>query len=369
MKLKLRVLLTCVVTSILVMACGTAADDMETENVSIEKEETNIVTSSNENTEDVAAQLEEAEPSEEELELLEWQNYLMPNVEDSLNVRIEPSAEAELAGKLERGDRAVVLENNGEWTKIESGKLIGYVKNEYCLYAADALAFAKENCDTVATTISDGLRVREEMNTESKIVKQLEEGDKLVVDVNAATEDGWVAVKSEDSTYYVSGDYVTVSLEIGTGITIEEIEEIRRAEEEAKARAAAEAVKKAAQQTSNEAVAASVDDLTLLASIIYCEAGGECYETQLAVGAVIRNRMISSAYPNTVRDVIYQKGQFGPVNSGKLARVISQGKATASCYQAAQDALNGADNTGGCLFFNDYSSSRSGVIIGNMIFW
>ena len=83
-----------------------------------------------------------------ELELQEWQNYMMPNVEQYLNVRVEPSIEAGIAGKLEKGDRATVLEVGAEWTKIESGNLIGYVSNPYCLYGADALAYAKANCRT-----------------------------------------------------------------------------------------------------------------------------------------------------------------------------------------------------------------------------
>ena len=91
----------------------------------------------------------------------------MADIEDSLNVRVEPDAEADLAGKLEKGDRATVLEIGEEWTKIESGELVGYVKNEYCIYGMEALAYAKANCDTIATTMTEGLRIRAEMNTSS----------------------------------------------------------------------------------------------------------------------------------------------------------------------------------------------------------
>lgn len=368
MKLKFRVLSVCLVLSFLVMACGSAADDIDTQTVEVEKEDTSAVIISTESM-DVQEVVVEAELTQEEKEQLEWQNYMMADIEDSLNVRTEPSIEAELAGKLEKGDRATVLEIGEEWTKIESGELVGYVKNEFCIYGLEALAYAKENCDTIATTMVEGLRIREEMNTESRIMKRLEEGDKMVVDITAAVEDGWVAVIHKDKTCYVSAEYVEVALSVGTGATMEEIEEARRKEEEAKKKAE-EAKKQAeAQRAANEAAAANVDDLTLMAAIIYCEAGAEPYETQLAVGAVIMNRVESIGYPNTLHGVIYQRGQFGPARTGKLARIIAQGRATASCYQAAQAALNGEDNTGGCLRFNDHNGTRSGLVLGGMIFW
>lgn len=371
MKLKFRILSVCLILSFLIMACGSAADDLDTESVSVEKEDTNVVTSPTEDTEAGDAEEVVAEPelTQEEKEQLEWQKYMMADVEDYLNVRTEPDAESELAGKLEKGDYGIILEIGPEWTKMESGELVGYVKSEYCIYGLDALAYAKENFDTIATATTEGLRVRKEMSTESKIMKRLEEGDTLVVDTAAEVEDGWVAVKYKDDTCYVSAEYVSVSLDIGTGLTMEQIEEIRRAEEEAKAAAEAARQAAAAQQAAEAAAAANVDDLTLLAAIIYCEAGAEPYETQLAVGAVIVNRVQSVGYPNTLHDVIYQRGQFGPARSGKLARVISQGKASSSCYQAAQEALNGADNTGGCLYFNDHNGARAGVVIGGMVFW
>jgi spore germination cell wall hydrolase CwlJ-like protein len=111
-------------------------------------------------------------------------------------------------------------------------------------------------------------------------------------------------------------------------------------------------------------VSAGADDLTLLAAIIECEAGGESYECQLAVGAAVINRVKSSSYPNSISGVIYQKGQFGPASSGKLARKLS-GRISSSCYSAAQEAMSGVDNTGGCTSFNDHGS---GISIGNMKF-
>ena len=307
----------------------------------------------------------------EEEEQIDWTNSLMADVEDALNVRTEPDAESDLAGKLEKGDCATVLEKGDEWTKIESGELVGYVKNEYCLYGEEALAFAKENCDTVAICNAEGLRIRQEMHTDSKIMKRLEEGDKVVVDTEAEVEDGWVAVVYKDKVCYVSAEYVTVTLDIGTGMTMAEIEEIRKQEEAAKNKDKGGGSGGGSSQPSapSSDIAREVDDLTLMAAIIYCEAGAEPYETQVAVGAVIMNRVRSVGYPNTLYDVIYQRGQFGPARTGKLVRVIQQGKASSSCYSAAQEALNGVDNTGGCLHFNDYNGTREGIIFGGMVFW
>ena len=132
------------------------------------------------------------------------------------------------------------------------------------------------------------------------------------------------------------------------------------------AKEAAKAAKesKKTETTQGEAVSAGADDLTLLAAIIECEAGGESYECQLAVGAAVINRVKSGSYPNSISGVIYQKGQFGPASSGKLARKLS-GRISSSCYSAAQEAMSGVDNTGGCTSFNDHGS---GISIGNMKF-
>ena len=92
-------------------------------------------------------------------------------------------------------------------------------------------------------------------------------------------------------------------------------------------------------------------DRYLLANLIYCEAGGEPYNGQVAVGAVVMNRVLSSVFPNTVTGVIYQSKQFSPVASGRLALALAEGKATASCYQAADEAMKGSTNVGNCVYF------------------
>ena len=92
-------------------------------------------------------------------------------------------------------------------------------------------------------------------------------------------------------------------------------------------------------------------DRYLLANLIYCEAGAEPYNGQVAVGSVVINRVLSSVYPDTVTGVIYQSGQFSPVASGRLALALSEGRATASCYQAADEVMGGTTNVGSCVYF------------------
>ncbi len=332
--------------------------------VTIEAEEVEVVTTSVEET----VRTKQPKLSQEELA---WKKSLMANVEDSLNVRAEASEDAAVVGSLYKGSKAEVMEKGAEWTKIKSGNVEGYVKNDYCVYGPEALQLAKEVCNTMATSLTDGLRIREEMSTEGNVATVLDKGESIKVDTTAVTDGAWVAVVYNSKTCYVSAEYVDVELKTVKALTVEEQEEIRRAEEEAK-RKAEEAKKaqqaKKAKRVQGEAVSASVDEVTLLAAIIQCEAGGEKYEGQVAVGAVVMNRVKSSKFPNTIEGVIYQKGQFTPVKSGALAKRLS-GTIKQSCYDAAREALAGVDNTGGALYFRMKNLGRTGLEIGCHVFY
>lgn len=109
------------------------------------------------------------------------------------------------------------------------------------------------------------------------------------------------------------------------------------------------------------AAAASADDTSLLAALIYCEAGNQSYEGMVAVGAVVLNRVASPSFPSTIHDVIYQSGQFTPAYSGALASALANGVPSA-CYDAAAAALNGENPVGGALYFN--TGSGKGTKIG-----
>ncbi len=90
----------------------------------------------------------------------------------------------------------------------------------------------------------------------------------------------------------------------------------------------------------------------LMAAIIFCEAGNQSYQGKVAVGSVIMNRISSSRFPNSLQGVVYQRGQFTPAMTGKLGRVLASGNIPQSCYDAADDAMNGAKPLGNVLFFN-----------------
>lgn len=335
----------------------------------------NAVTVEKENVEMVAA-AQDAQPQLTQ-EQQEWQTKLMPKVEESLNVRAQADEQSDIVGKLYKGSVADIVENDGTWAHIKSGNVDGYVNVSYCVTGTDALNYAYDTCGEIATVNTDGLRVRETANTNSKALAVADQGKTYQVDRAVQATDGWIAVVCDSQTGYIAADYATRSLNTRVGITIEEEQaqiaaqkeaERKAAEEKATAEAAKAAKKntssKKAETTQGEAVSAGADDLTLLAAIIECEAGGESYECQLAVGAAVINRVKSSSYPNSISGVIYQKGQFGPASSGKLARKLS-GRISSSCYSAAQEAMSGVDNTGGCTSFNDHGS---GISIGNMKF-
>ena len=92
----------------------------------------------------------------------------------------------------------------------------------------------------------------------------------------------------------------------------------------------------------------STSDLQLMARAINGEARGESYEGQVAVGAVILNRVKSSQFPNTIAGVIYQSGAFTAVADGQINAPIDE---NSTVYKAAQDAMNGWDPTGGCIYY------------------
>lgn len=97
---------------------------------------------------------------------------------------------------------------------------------------------------------------------------------------------------------------------------------------------------------SKEVVNITNDDLLLLSKLVTGEARGESYKGQVAVAAVVINRVKDSRFPNTIRDVIYQKNAFSVINDGSINM-----KPTESAYKAVQDALYGMDPTSESIYF------------------
>ena len=172
--------------------------------------------------------------------------------------------------------------------------------------------------------------------------------------------------KEEDTNTHAAAVAISQDLIASTQEMAQEQQQIieeniaKKEEEERIAREKAE--QEAREQAEREAREAYVRaNQELMASIIYCEAGNQPYEGQVAVGAVIMNRVKSGSYPNSIEEVIYQSGQFGPAATGWLNRVRSSKGYSQTALQAAVDALNGSNPIGSCLYFDQ---GGSGMKIG-----
>ena len=112
----------------------------------------------------------------------------------------------------------------------------------------------------------------------------------------------------------------------------------------------------------------SDSDLDLMTTIIYCEVRGESYKCQLAVGSVVANRVKSSQFPNTIKGVIYQSGQFSPVASGTFAYYLANPGTDNydSCRKAAKKILSGV-TTNDFLYFRSNASAQAAGITGTVI--
>ncbi len=293
-------------------------------------------------------------------EILPQSNLVMAKVNEYVNIRQEADQDAEKVGVLYKDCGGDILEKNNEWTKIKSGDVTGWIKNEYLYFGKEAEEVAKDVGVLTAYANTETLRVREEPSLEAGIVGLLANGQA----VEAIAEEGdWVRVSYEGTTGFVSSEYVRVEFGIDTA---ESMEAIREREEAQRARAAAEAEAKRVQQ--KEAVFATASELDILAALIQCEAGGEPYEGQVAVGAVVMNRVRNGGYPNSITEVIYASGQFVPASGGRMESLILNKTTKASCVQAAQEAINGACNVGDALHFRR-NNGRPGLVIGNHVFW
>lgn len=108
--------------------------------------------------------------------------------------------------------------------------------------------------------------------------------------------------------------------------------------------------------TSTNTEATGTNMVELLARLINGESRGEPYVGQVAVGAVIMNRVKSADFPNTIAGVIYQKGQFSCINDGQFDVAIDE---NSTVYKAAQEAMNGSDPTNGALYFYNPNKTKS----------
>ena len=109
--------------------------------------------------------------------------------------------------------------------------------------------------------------------------------------------------------------------------------------------------------SASKGAGAASGDVYLLAQCIYSESRGEPYKGQVAVGAVVLNRVKSSAFPNSIAGVVYQRGAFSAVDDGQINLTPDN-----TAIKAAKDAMNGWDPTGGCLFYYNPSKTSNAWI-------
>lgn len=296
----------------------------------------------------------EITPQEEENDGDEVGSLVMANVQNALNVRSEASEDASKVGKLYKDCGGIILERRDGWTKLQSGNIIGWASDEYLLFGEDARELANDVGRMMATIDTETLRVRTEPGTDAGVLGLLPKGD--IVEVLSKDDNGWVCIDYEGADGYVSEEYVVLDFQIDSGETMEEIRIREEAEAEAK------------RHVNYGAYTTDADTTMLLAALIQCEAGCESYEGQVAVGAVVMNRVRSGAYPNSIHGVIYASGQFTPALNGKVNTVYESGNIKSSCIQAAGDALAGVSNVGDCTHFRR-NDGRDGIVIGNHVFY
>lgn len=307
-----------------------------------------------------------ADGAEEESEAEEEYTFVMTNVQSTLNIRAEAGEDAPIIGRMYADCYGEILEQGDGWTLLRSGSVVGWAKNDYLLFDEEAQEALSQVGRWTATANESGLRIRKEASTDSGVYALLAQGD--IVDIYEDLGE-WLKVAYDGREGYVSAEYVTVDLLCATGETMQEITEREAAEAEARRRAQEDAAARRAALSEEQAnVEANYSDLQLLAALIWCEAGNQTYEGQLAVGAVVMNRVNHPAYPNTISGVIYAPGQFTPAMTGRVAKALQRGVPD-SCTQAAMEAMSGVSNVGGVLHFNVKTIRSSDLIIGDHAFW
>lgn len=149
-----------------------------------------------------------------------YTNLGIANVDNNLNVRAAAAEDGKLVGKLPKNAACEVLDNDGTWAHIRSGNVEGYVSMEYLFTGIPAKRKAEELAVTMATVTTDSLKVRAEASTDSEVITLVPSGEELEV---VSVEGDWVKVNLDDEEVFVSAEYVEVSSELATAITMTEL--------------------------------------------------------------------------------------------------------------------------------------------------
>ena len=298
------------------------------------------------------------------------------DAKDMLDIHAEANRASAVVGQVMEDGHVAILAKYNDWVQIQAGEIAGWVPAENLVeteisneeaVAANEQVIAER---TGATASEDEFFAEEEVQQDETAALQAEASEAVqneIEEVQTAEE----AARLEAEAQAKAAAEEAAQLEAEA--QAKAAEEAARLEAEAQAKAAAEEAARLEAEAQQAALAAqtaaiSAEELKLLANIIYCEAGSESYVGKVAVGNVIMNRVKSASQPNTITEVVYAKGQFSPVRNGSLQRALSSDKADAACYQAAIEALAGAQPVGGKLFFRR-NNGRSGQVIGHHVFY
>ena len=301
------------------------------------------------------------------------------DAKDMLDIHAEANTASAVIGQVMEDGHVAILAKYNDWVQIQAGEIAGWVPAENLVeteisneeaVAANEQVIAER---TGATASEDEFFAEEEVQQDETAALQAEASEAAqneIEEVQAAEEAARIEAEAQAKAA------VEEAARIEAEAQAKAAEEAARLEAEAQAKAAAEEAARIEAEAQQAALAAqtaqtaaiSAEELKLLANIIYCEAGSESYVGKVAVGNVIMNRVKSASQPNTITEVVYAKGQFSPVRNGSLQRALSSDKADAACYQAAIEALAGAQPVGGKLFFRR-NNGRSGQVIGHHVFY
>ena len=267
--------------------------------------------------------------------------------------------------------QAKVLENSGRWMKVQVGDITGWVESEHLTDGSDTLDdIAPVNPEE---TQNPGDTEEQTEQTQDLQTEETHPADTAAQDrMSESSSDGADSAAEDNSAAEEAARKAAEEAQKAAEEAARKAaEEAQKAAEEA-ARIAAEQAQAAAVQAAQQAVIAqsgvTPQDVELLAALIQCEAGGEPYVGQVAVGSVVMNRVEAAEHPSSIPDVIYAAGQFSPVRNGSLSRTLSTGDISQSCRQAAIEALAGSEPVGDKLYFRRVNG-RHGQVIGNHVFY
>ena len=300
------------------------------------------------------------------------------DAKDMLDIHAEANRASAVVGQVMDDGHVAILAKYNDWVQIQAGEIAGWVPAENLVeteisneeaVAANEQVIAER---TGATASEDEFFAEEEVQQDETAALQAEASEAVqneIEEVQTAEEaarlEAEAQAKAAEEAARLEAEAQAKAAEKAARLAAEA--QAKAAAEEA-ARIAAEAQQAALAAQAAQTAAISAEELKLLANIIYCEAGSESYVGKVAVGNVIMNRVKSASQPNTITEVVYAKGQFSPVRNGSLQRALSSDKADAACYQAAIEALAGAQPVGGKLFFRR-NNGRSGQVIGHHVFY